>query len=207
MPTFSAPVDRPACLPPADLGLARIYQAPLQPLVLADRVVVTIWYRAPELLLGAKHYTKTIGRRLAHVARTAQLYSLKPPHPPFARPATRPVDLWSIGCIFAELLLLHSPFKGKEVKAQANNRNPFQRNQLEKIFEYLGLPGRTATGGTRPRPGCCRRLKPRLGRTVDDAAAGDRWSGVKDLPEFGQLNSFNKRSVHAWRGARRDPSS
>ena len=51
--------------------------------------------------------------------------------------------MWSIGCIFAELLMLHSLFKGKEVKAQANNRNPFQRSQLEKIFEYLGLPGRT----------------------------------------------------------------
>ncbi|UZJ57238.1 hypothetical protein CBS101457_006558 [Exobasidium rhododendri] len=40
----------------ADLGLARIYQAPLQSLYAGDKVVVTIWYRAPELLLGARHY-------------------------------------------------------------------------------------------------------------------------------------------------------
>jgi serine/threonine protein kinase len=25
------------------------------------QVVVTIWYRAPELLLGAKHYTSAVG--------------------------------------------------------------------------------------------------------------------------------------------------
>lgn len=37
-------------------------------------VVVTLWYRAPELLFGAKHYS-------------------------FG------VDMWSVGCIFAELLL------------------------------------------------------------------------------------------------------
>jgi len=31
-----------------------------------DPVVVTFWYRAPELLLGARHYTKAIGQ-LYHV--------------------------------------------------------------------------------------------------------------------------------------------
>lgn len=43
-----------------DLGLARLCRAPLQPLFSGDKVVVTIWYRAPELLLGARHYTKAI---------------------------------------------------------------------------------------------------------------------------------------------------
>jgi len=43
-----------------DLGLARLVQDPLQNLVSGDKVVVTIWYRAPELLLGAKHYTKAV---------------------------------------------------------------------------------------------------------------------------------------------------
>jgi len=43
----------------ADFGLARIFQDPLRPL--ADNgVVVTIWYRAPELLLGAQHYTHAV---------------------------------------------------------------------------------------------------------------------------------------------------
>ncbi|KAF8184869.1 kinase-like domain-containing protein [Mycena galopus ATCC 62051] len=43
-----------------DLGLARLIYQPLQPLFAGDKVVVTIWYRAPELLLGAKHYNKAI---------------------------------------------------------------------------------------------------------------------------------------------------
>ncbi|KAF5322317.1 hypothetical protein D9619_000145 [Psilocybe cf. subviscida] len=43
-----------------DLGLARIIYEPLQPLFAGDKVVVTIWYRAPELLLAAKHYTKAV---------------------------------------------------------------------------------------------------------------------------------------------------
>jgi cyclin-dependent kinase 8/11 len=44
----------------ADLGLARIYKEPIKALSDVERVVVTLWYRAPELLLGAKHYTKAV---------------------------------------------------------------------------------------------------------------------------------------------------
>ncbi|KAL5188613.1 Cyclin-dependent kinase E-1 [Glycine soja] len=87
----------------ADFGLARIYQAPLKPLS-DNGVVVTIWYRAPELLLGAKHYTSA-------------------------------VDMWAMGCIFAELLTLKPLFQGAEVKATSN---PFQLDQLDKIFKVLG---------------------------------------------------------------------
>eukprot|EP00959_Pyramimonas_sp_CCMP1952_P338873 7096668-Pyramimonas_sp.AAC.1 len=42
-----------------DFGLARIFQDPLRSLT-DNGVVVTIWYRAPELLLGAKHYTHSL---------------------------------------------------------------------------------------------------------------------------------------------------
>ena len=45
----------------ADLGFARLFHRPLKPLADIDPVVVTYWYRSPELLLGARHYTKTIG--------------------------------------------------------------------------------------------------------------------------------------------------
>lgn len=89
----------------ADFGLARIYQAPLKPLS-DNGVVVTIWYRAPELLLGAKHYTSA-------------------------------VDMWAVGCIFAELITLKPLFQGVEVKASPN---PFQLDQLDKIFKVLGHP-------------------------------------------------------------------
>ena len=43
-----------------DLGLARAFREPPAPLYAGDKVVVTIWYRAPELLLGARHYTPAV---------------------------------------------------------------------------------------------------------------------------------------------------
>ena len=44
------------------MGFARLFNSPLKPLADLDPVVVTFWYRAPELLLGARHYTKAIGQ-------------------------------------------------------------------------------------------------------------------------------------------------
>ncbi len=43
----------------ADFGLARVFKHSLQPLR-ANGTVVTLWYRAPELLLGARHYSPAI---------------------------------------------------------------------------------------------------------------------------------------------------
>lgn len=60
--------------------------------------VVTQYYRAPEILMGARHYTAA-------------------------------VDVWSVGCIFGELL-------GRRILFQA--QNPVQ--QLELITELLGTP-------------------------------------------------------------------
>jgi cyclin-dependent kinase 8/11 len=53
----------------ADFGLARIFHSPLRPLS-DNGVVVTIWYRAPELLLNAKHYTRAIGIHTQHTLNT-----------------------------------------------------------------------------------------------------------------------------------------
>ena len=53
----------------ADFGLARVYNAPLGAYT---HEVVTLWYRAPELLLGSRHYATA-------------------------------VDVWAVGCIFAEV--------------------------------------------------------------------------------------------------------
>uniref|UniRef100_A0A1I7S0B1 Cyclin-dependent kinase 8 n=1 Tax=Bursaphelenchus xylophilus TaxID=6326 RepID=A0A1I7S0B1_BURXY len=44
----------------ADMGFARVFYNPLRSFYDVDPVVVTYWYRAPELLLCAKHYTKAI---------------------------------------------------------------------------------------------------------------------------------------------------
>lgn len=56
----------------ADMGFARLFNAPLKPLADLDPVVVTFWYRAPELLLGARHYTKAIGN-------SSKVQSFRPP--------------------------------------------------------------------------------------------------------------------------------
>ncbi|KAK0629442.1 meiotic mRNA stability protein kinase SSN3 [Bombardia bombarda] len=92
-----------------DLGLARLFQKPLHSLFSGDKVVVTIWYRAPELLLGSRHYTPAI-------------------------------DMWAVGCIFAELLSLRPIFKGEEAKMDSKKTVPFQRNQMQKIVDIMGLP-------------------------------------------------------------------
>ncbi|VEU23755.1 DEKNAAC104949 [Brettanomyces naardenensis] len=60
-----------------DLGLARKFNNPLQGLYAGDKVVVTIWYRAPELLLGARHYTPAIDM-WAVGCILAELLSLRP---------------------------------------------------------------------------------------------------------------------------------
>ena len=62
-----------------DLGLARIIYRPLQPLFSGDKVVVTIWYRAPELLMGARHYhwavdTWAIGCVIAELASLRPIF-------------------------------------------------------------------------------------------------------------------------------------
>ena len=57
----------------ADMGFARLFNAPLKPLADLDPVVVTFWYRAPELLLGARHYTKAIGEWSKHEPQCSEI--------------------------------------------------------------------------------------------------------------------------------------
>lgn len=78
-----------------DFGLAREYGSPLKEYT---SIVVTLWYRAPELLLGCREYSTSI-------------------------------DVWSCGCIFAELLAMTPLFPGKS-----------EVDQLNRIFKDLGTP-------------------------------------------------------------------
>jgi len=91
----------------ADMGFARLFNSPLKPLADLDPVVVTFWYRAPELLLGARHYTKGI-------------------------------DIWAIGCIFAELLTYEPIFLSRQEDIKTNN--PYHHDQLDRIFSVMGYP-------------------------------------------------------------------
>ncbi|KAK7319065.1 hypothetical protein RJT34_03777 [Clitoria ternatea] len=91
-----------------DFGLARQYGSPLKPYT---HLVVTLWYRAPELLLGSKQYSTAI-------------------------------DMWSLGCIMAELLSKEPLFNGKT-----------EFDQLDKIFRILGTPNETIWPGFSKLPG------------------------------------------------------
>lgn len=79
-----------------DFGLARVEEPEKSRHMTQE--VVTQYYRAPEILMGAKHYTNA-------------------------------VDMWSVGCIFGELL-------GRRILFQA--QSPIQ--QLELIIDLLGSP-------------------------------------------------------------------
>ncbi|KAI0223408.1 Cyclin-dependent kinase 11B, partial [Massospora cicadina] len=76
----------------ADFGLARKFGSPLGYMT---QLVVTLWYRAPELLLGAKDYSTAI-------------------------------DMWSIGCIFGELINNEPLMPGQG-----------EIDQLKRIFQLL----------------------------------------------------------------------
>ncbi|XP_034475868.1 cyclin-dependent kinase 5 homolog [Drosophila innubila] len=80
----------------ADFGLARAFGIPVK---CYSAEVVTLWYRPPDVLFGAKLYTTSI-------------------------------DMWSAGCILAELADAGRPlFPGSDVI-----------DQLLKIFRVLGTP-------------------------------------------------------------------
>ncbi|MCL4143304.1 UNVERIFIED_CONTAM: hypothetical protein GTU68_007765, partial [Idotea baltica] len=80
----------------ADFGLARAFGIPVR---CYSAEVVTLWYRPPDVLFGAKIYNTSI-------------------------------DMWSAGCIFAELANAGRPlFPGSDVD-----------DQLKRIFKLLGTP-------------------------------------------------------------------
>lgn len=78
-----------------DFGLARAFTVPLRNYT---HEVVTLWYRAPEILLGSKFYSI-------------------------------PIDMWSTGCIIAEMITKKALFPGDA-----------EIDQLFKIFKILGTP-------------------------------------------------------------------
>ena len=89
-------INRTGELKLADFGLARAFGIPVR---CYSAEVVTLWYRPPDVLFGAKLYTTSI-------------------------------DMWSAGCIFAELANAGRPlFPGSDVD-----------DQLKRIFKLLGTP-------------------------------------------------------------------
>lgn len=91
----------------ADFGLARGFTVPFPELT---HEVVTLWYRAPEILLGQASYTPS-------------------------------VDIWSVGCIYAEMLTGKPLFEGE-----------CEIGQLFKIFQVLGTPNEAVWPGVTSLP-------------------------------------------------------
>ncbi|KAF4513984.1 hypothetical protein B566_EDAN013539 [Ephemera danica] len=91
----------------ADFGLARAFAVPLRTYT---HEVVTLWYRAPEILLGARFYSCG-------------------------------VDVWSVGCIFAELLQRKAMFPGDS-----------EIDQLFRVFRTLGTPSEETWPGISKLP-------------------------------------------------------
>ena len=71
-------INREGILKLADFGLARAFGIPVKNFT---HEVVTLWYRAPDILLGSKNYSTS-------------------------------VDIWSVGCIFAEVVNRKALFAG-----------------------------------------------------------------------------------------------
>ncbi|KAH7319739.1 kinase-like domain-containing protein [Stachybotrys elegans] len=88
-------IDKEGNLKLADFGLARAFGVPLRTYT---HEVVTLWYRAPEILLGGRQYSTG-------------------------------VDMWSIGCIFAEMCTRKPLFPGDA-----------EIDEIFKIFRLLGTP-------------------------------------------------------------------
>ncbi|KAF4436500.1 CMGC CDK kinase [Fusarium acutatum] len=91
----------------ADFGMARYVGDPPPKLT---QLVVTLWYRAPELLLGAKTYDAA-------------------------------VDMWSVGCIFGELITREPLLQGKN-----------EVDQVSRTFELCGVPTEETWPGFRRLP-------------------------------------------------------
>ena len=98
----------------ADFGLARMYGTPKQRM---SPQAITLWYKPPELLLGAYEYCAA-------------------------------ADMWSVGCIFAELLLRRPFLQGQESDI----------SQLDKIFTVFGTPNETNWPDHKALPLCARGL-------------------------------------------------
>ena len=123
----------------ADMGFARLFNSPLKPLADLDPVVVTFWYRAPELLLGARHYTKAIGKGLCGLWNVSYNLTVtiidRKIH---VIPNIEISDIWAIGCIFAELLTSEPIFHCRQEDIKTSN--PYHHDQLDRIFNVMGFP-------------------------------------------------------------------
>ncbi|KAI0224046.1 mitogen activated protein kinase [Massospora cicadina] len=109
-----------------DFGLARGLSVELEAGGVMTEYVATRWYRAPEIMLSNQSYTK------ASKLRCGSPLTL-----------TFAVDIWSVGCIFAEMMGGRPLFKGRDCNRLATpnliSTLP-DIDQLKQILATLGTP-------------------------------------------------------------------
>lgn len=115
-----------------DFGLARaiIPDFQIKTGIMTD-YVATRWYRAPELLLSYKEYGPSGRHSMIFYNQINHLIL---------------VDIWSVGCLFAELLRRKPFLPGSDSKKNIFylEKNLFYykiaKNQIEIILEVIGTP-------------------------------------------------------------------
>ena len=143
----------------ADFGLSRAFGLPLKPLTLE---VVTLWYRAPEILLGAAHYSVGVDVWAAGCI-FAELFRRKPLWVRALRAASRAVRfaLRAGPCapLPPELVVpvpVPPPPSQAELRVRACVRAPqagdSEIDTLFKIFQLLGTPSTAAWPGLAELP-------------------------------------------------------
>lgn len=94
--------------------------------------VATRWYRAPEIILAHREYTKAGRHRKDSIFYWGNLLLL--------------VDIWSVGCILAELLGRRPLFPGRDCNSNwihhctCSYQNGLDIHQLDLIVNVLGSP-------------------------------------------------------------------
>ncbi|CAL4061004.1 unnamed protein product, partial [Meganyctiphanes norvegica] len=120
----------------ADMGFARLFNSPLKPLADLDPVVVTFWYRAPELLLGARHYTKAIDILNTYCMLKTQIGN----HITFSTRQEEPMmRMFNLYIKKRIQKIFTSKIYGKE-KRETKIKNIAKKKSLKKSFKIDFLP-------------------------------------------------------------------
>lgn len=106
-----------------DFGLARIADPEHDHTGFLTEYVATRWYRAPEIMLNSK--VGAPGTRARAQSESKVSFFLKETGPPsqtvLVQGYSKSIDIWSVGCILAEMVSNRPIFPGKHYLDQLNH--------------------------------------------------------------------------------------